>query len=459
MGDITGPVRAPFGARGHLRALMVLGLPLIGSNLAQNLIQFVDVLMLGWYDVTALAAVSIATPYWFTLFLLGAGFAWAVAPLVAAAVEAGDGVAARRITRMGLWLSVAAGCLFVPAFWWSGPVLRWLGQTEEIAGLAQEYLRIAGWGLFPALFAITLRSFLSALELAGIILWVSLAAAVLNVGLNWVLIFGNLGFPEMGIEGAALASVSLHVASGIGLAVYAAKRCAEYDLFTRFWRFDGQIAAQVAKLGLPMGVTTVAETLLFSASAVMMGWIGEVWLAAHGIALQLASLTFMVHLGLSQAVTVRAGRAYGRHDEAALRLGGLVALGLSGAMVALTMALFLGVPGALMSIFVDPADPLRDAIIAAGVTLLAIAALFQLVDAAQVMTIGLLRGVQDTTVPLIIAIVSYWVLGIPAGWLLAFPAGMGAPGIWLGMVVGLGAAAVALSVRFWWGTGRLREVP
>jgi Na+-driven multidrug efflux pump len=204
-----------------------------------------------------------------------------------------------------------------------------------------------------------------------------------------------------------------------------------------------------------MGLTTVAEAALFSFSAVMMGWIGEVWLAAHGIALQLASLTFMIHLGLSQAATVRAGRAFGRRDIAALREGGGVAMALSGTAVVLTVILFLAIPGLLVGVFINPSDPQRDAILAAGVALLAIAALFQVVDAAQVMTIGLLRGVQDTTVPLVIACVSYWVLGLPAGYLLGFAAGLGGPGIWLGMVIGLGAAAVALSARFWWGSARL----
>jgi Na+-driven multidrug efflux pump len=158
------------GPRGHAQALLTLGLPLIGANVAQNAIQFVDVVMLGWYDVMALAAVSLATPYWFLLFLLGAGFAWAVSPLVAEAAEAGDATAVRRITRMGLWLSAATGLAFLPAFWWSGAVLEAAGQDPEIAALAQSYLRITGFGMIPALLAVTLRSFLSSLQMGGIIL-------------------------------------------------------------------------------------------------------------------------------------------------------------------------------------------------------------------------------------------------------------------------------------------------
>lgn len=451
MGKAMTPsaITTPAGARAQGRALLTLALPLIGSNLAQNAIQFVDVVMLGWYDVTALAAVSIATPYWFLLFLLGAGFAWAVTPLVAEAAEAGDAQTVRRVTRMGLWLSTATGLIFLPAFWWSGAVLRALGQEPVIADLAQSYLRITGFGLIATLCAVTFRSFLSALEITRVILWVSIVSALANAGLNWVLIFGNLGAPELGIRGAAVASLTLQIGGLVGLGGYAWLKCSDYDLFRRLWRMDFEIAAKVFRLGVPMGLTTVAEASLFSVSAVMMGWLGEVWLAAHGIALQLASLSFMVHLGLSQAATVRAGRAHGRRDAEALRTSALAALALSGAFAALTVVLFLTFPRALVAGFVDPADPLAGDILRAGVVLLLVAALFQIVDAAQVMTLGFLRGIQDTGVPLIIAVLSYYVIGIPAGYGLGFVAGFGGPGVWAGMIAGLGAAAVLLSVRFW----------
>lgn len=442
-------------AGAHARALLVLGLPLIGSNLAQILIHLTDALMLGWYDVTALAAATLAQSFWFIVFLLGAGYAWAVAPMAAEAAEAGDAVQVRRVTRMGLWLSVLFAAAALPALWWSGPLFLVLGQDPRIAEAAQAYLRIAGWGMVPALLVMTLRSFLSALELTRIILWVTLGAAALNVALNWVLIFGHLGAPEMGIRGAAAASLSLQVVSFGALVVYVSRRVPDYDLFSRLWRADGAILRRVLRLGLPIGITNVAEAGLFSASAVMMGWLGEVPLAAHGIALQVASVMFMIHLGLSQAATVRAGRAFGRRDEAGLRRGGAVAMALSGAVALVTVVIFLTVPEPLVAAFVDPADPRRDAILAAGVTLLAIAALFQFVDAAQVMVLGLLRGVQDTTVPMIIAAIAYWALGLPAGWALGFALGLGGPGVWLGMVVGLGAAGLLLSARFWFGSVRI----
>ena len=433
----------------HMRAIVKLGLPLTLSNLAQFAIHMTDTIMLGWYDVTALAAATIATSLFFVTFIVGAGFGFAVTPLVAEAAEAQDDRQVRRVTRMAIWLSVIYGALLTLPFLFAEPILLAIGQTPEVAAAGQTYLTIAVWGMIPALIVMVLKSFLAALELTAVILWVTVGAAVLNAGVNWVLIFGNLGFPELGLRGAAIASILMQVVSVLALGVYALRKLPQYELLRNVLTPDPEIMARVFRLGLPIGLTSLAEGGLFTASAIMMGWLGELPLAAHGIVLQLAGLTFMVHVGLSQAATVRAGRALGRRDPVSLRRGGIAAMGLSGLMVAFTIALFLGAPGLLVSGFVDPADPQRGAILALGAQLLAVAALFQLVDAGQVMALGLLRGVQDTAVPMVMASVSYWLIGLPAGYLLGFSFGIGPVGIWLGLVVGLTVAAVLLNGRFW----------
>ncbi|MEL6595652.1 MAG: MATE family efflux transporter [Pseudomonadota bacterium] len=433
----------------HLKALLLLGLPLIGSHVAQMAITTTDTVMLGWYDVTALAAATLASSIFFTLFIVGSGFAWAVMPLVAAASEEGDEVQARRVTRMGLWLSMIYGIIMLPPMFFSEPIFRAIGQEADVAALAEQYLRIAGFGMLPALFVMVLKAFLSALERTQIILWVTLGAAGLNAVVNYALIFGNWGAPELGVRGAAVASVMVQLASGALLTFYVLRALPEFALFQRIWRRDAEAMGTVFRLGWPIGVTSFAETGLFTASAIMMGWLGAVELAAHGIALQMASLTFMVHLGLSQAATVRAGRALGRKDIGGLKAGGSVAIGASVLFAAVTIAAFLLLPETLLGLFVDPDDPQRPAILAVGVGLLAMAALFQFVDGAQVMALGLLRGVQDTRVPMIHASLSYWGLGLPAGYVLGFPLGLGGIGIWLGLVVGLAMAAVLLLGRFY----------
>ena len=444
MSDISPP-------KAHARAILVLGLPLIGSHLAQMLLHVTDMVMMGWYGVTELAAVVIASSSFFVIFILGAGFAQAVMPMVASAIGRGDEVQVRRDTRMGLWLSIAFGVLIYPLFWWSEQLLLGLGQKPEVAALGQDFLRIAGLGMIPALLVMVLKSYLAALKRTQVVLWVTLAGVGVNIAFGWALIFGNWGLPELGVRGAAIASVAVQGLTAGALAIYAAwlPELRHFRLFQRFWRPDWQALGLVFRLGMPIGLTSLAEGGMFQASALMMGWIGTVELASHGIALQAAALTFMVHLGLANATTVRTAHAAGAGDRAGLRRGGKVAIALSMGFAMVTVAAFLTLPRPIISLFLDGNNPESAQIVAYGTALLAVAALFQVVDALQVMALGLLRGVKDTRAPMWIAVLSYWVVGIPTSYLLAFKAGYGGVGLWLGLVVGLSVAAVLLMVRFW----------
>lgn len=440
---------APQTYGGHARAVWKLGLPLILSNMAMFAIQITDTVMLGWYSVEALAAATLAGTLFFVIFIIGAGFAQAVTPLVSAAAEATGTTEARRVTRMGLWLSIGYGLAVTPPFFWADDLLIAIGQDPDVATHAHIYLQIAIWQMVPSLTVWTLKSFLAALEHTAIILWATLGMAVINGVLNYGLIFGNFGLPALGLRGAAIASVSVNLLTALILALYILRRLPEFALFDRFWRADWTMLRRVFRLGWPIGLTSLAEGGMFSASALMMGWIGALELAAHGIAIQLAGLTFMVHIGFSQAATVRAGRALGRGDETGLRRGAIVAIGLSAGYACATSALFLSAPETLVALFVSPDDPQRAALIATGAGLIMVAALFQLVDGLQALALGLLRGVQDTAVPLLMAAVSYWGVGLPLSYVLAFSLGFGAIGLWLGLVGGLLAAAALLLWRFW----------
>ena len=301
----------------HAKAIAVLGLPLIGGHLAQIAIGVTDTVMLGWYSVDALAAATIAHSYFFSLFLLGAGFAFAVMPMVAAMAADDDDVGIRRITRMGLWLSVAYACLVLPMMIWSEPMMLLLGQKPQVAADAGRYLMVAGFGMFPALLVMVIKSYLAALERTQVVLWVTILAAFANAAANYVFIFGNLGAPELGIVGAALASVITQIVALIGVIAYSILVLPHHQLFVRLWRADWDVFGRVFRVGFPIGLTVLSETGLFAATAIMMGWLGTVPLAAHGIALQLASITFMVHLGLGNVATIRAGNAFGRGDRGA----------------------------------------------------------------------------------------------------------------------------------------------
>jgi len=443
--------------RPHLSATLRLGLPLIGGMLAQALIGLTDTVMVGWYGVSELAAVALGASYFHVILILGMGFGLAVMPMVAAADTAGDARQVRRVTRMGLWIAILFSAVIMPVFWFSGAILLALGQEPQIAADAQAYLRIAGFGILPSVLMTVLRSHLSALEHARIVLYATLAGAGLNVALNYLLIFGNLGAPELGLRGAAIASVGTQTLIALVLAGYAAWQAdlRKYALFANFWRSDWEAFGQVFRLGWPIALTLLAESGLFMATLIMMGWLSTNDLAAHGIAIQICSITFMVHIGLSQAATVRAGQAIGRGDVPNLRLAAVASLIWSGAMVALTVLAFLAIPGTLIGLFLDPGDPMRPEIVAIGTSLLMVGALFQLADAAQVMALGLLRGAQDTRVPMVHAVISYWLVGVPCAYLFGFPLGLGGPGIWLGLVVGLVLAGILMMLRFWRGPARL----
>ena len=446
---LTTPAEASIW--GHVRAMLALGLPLIGSHLAQMALHVTATVIMGWYGVAELAAVVLGGSAFFVIFILGSGFAQAVMPMVAQAMGRGDEAQVRRDARMGLWLSILYGVLTYPLFWFSGAILLALGQKPEVAALAQDFLRLAGLGMVAALAVMVLKSYLAALERTQVVLWVTVAVVPLNAVLCWALAFGHGPWPAMGVAGAALASLAMQLLSVLALAGYAAwlPMARKFRLFQRFWRPDWHAMGQVFRLGLPIGLTALAESGLFQAVALMMGWIGTVELAAHGIAMQITAVGFMVHVGLSNAVTVRVGRFAGAGEWAAARRTGKVAVGLSALVACGQVVIYLTLAAPIVSLFLDRGNPQAPALIGFGAMLLAYAAAFQIMDAGQVLALGLLRGVQDTRVPMWIAIGAYWLAGAPAAYLLAFPLGLGGPGLWLGLTLGLTLASSLLMWRFW----------
>ena len=440
----------------HVAATLSLGLPLIGSHLARMAIGVSDTVMIGWYGVEPLAALVIATSFFQVLFFLGMGFGTGVMGLIATHIASGNETEVRRGARMALWLSAGYALAVMPLMWFSEAILLGLGQTPVVAGLAQEYLRIAGWGLLAVLGQLTLNSYLAALERTAVVMWVTLVGLAINIGLNWIFIFGNLGMPALGVRGAAITSLSVQMLQLVALLAYAhwLPRARKYHLFQRFWRPDWQAMREVARIGWPIGLTMVAEGGLFVASNVMMGWIGTQQLAAHGIALQITSITFMAHLGLSNAATVRVGQAKGRGDAIWMRDAAMTVMALSLYFACIAIAIYLLFAQPLVRVFLDAGDPQAPAIVVIGAGLLLYAALFQLTDAFQVIALGFLRGVHDTRLPMLIAGFSYWVVGMPVAYGLAFGLDVGPPGLWLGLCVGLTLAAILLMVRFWHGWAR-----
>ena len=440
--------------RAEARALLSLSVPLIIGNLGWSAIAATDLLLLGRLGPDAVAAGALALNLYHAFLIFGLGLTTAASPLIAS--ERGRRLHAvrdiRRTFRQTVW---AAALICIPSWlilWQAAPILIFLGQDPELAANAAQLMHALQWALLPYLVFTTLRNFVTALErpIWGVI--VTLCAVPFNALIGWVLIFGHLGLPTMGLHGAGLAGflTSLFMALGLAAMVMLDRRFRRYHLFGRFWRADWNRFRTVWKVGLPIAVTLGFEVTVFNAAVFLMGLIGRAPLAAHAIALQIAALCFMVPMGIGQAATVRVGYAQGRRDAAAAGRAGWLALILGTAFAVLSATMLVAIPRLLVSGFIDVDAPANAEVTRLATSFLAIAALFQLADGMQVIGAGVLRGLQDTRMPMIFAALGYWVIGIGVGTLLAFPLGLEGVGIWLGLASGLGVVAVLLVWRWAW---------
>ena len=308
------------------------------------------------------------------------------------------------------------------------------------------------WQIWPALGVVAIRSFMAALEMPRWTMIAGLAAVVVNAFINYGLIFGHYGLPAWGLFGAGVGSslTSLFQFVFLGLIISYHPRFRRYHLFGRWWRADWPRFATLWKLGLPIGLHMGFEAMVFAAAVFLMGYINTAAVAAHAIAIQIASMTFMVPMGIGQAATVRVGLGFGRRDPEAIRRAGWTAYGLGvGFMTAMAVVMWL-IPGPLAEIFLEPENLGNAEVLKLAVSFLLVAAVFQIVDGAQVVGTGMLRGLQDTTWPMLFAAFGYWVIGIGVGCWLAFYRGLDGVGIWLGLALGLGIVAALVLVRWMW---------
>ena len=347
----------------------------------------------------------------------------------------------------------AAALICIPCWivlWHTEAILILIGQDADLAAGAGAMVRGLQWALLPYLAYITLRNFVAALErpIWGVI--VTLVAVPFNALFGWLLIFGQFGLPALGLQGAGLASflTSIFMFLGMALVVSLDREFRRYHLFGRFWVADWGRFRTVWRVGLPIAITLALEVTVFNAAVFLMGLIGRSSLAAHAIALQLASLVFMVPMGIGQAATVRVGYFHGRRDPAAVGRAGWTALICGTGFALCSATLLMTAPRFLIGAFIDVDAPGNAEVTGLAISFLSVAALFQLGDCGQAVGAGLLRGLQDTRVPMIFAAVGYWVIGIGVGTLLAFPLGMNGLGIWLGLASGLGVVAILIVWRW-----------
>ncbi|MCO5063849.1 MAG: MATE family efflux transporter [Rhizobiaceae bacterium] len=432
--------------------MLALAWPMILTNLAQVAMTATDVAIIGRLGPDALAAGALGSNLYFAALICGLGLAYATAPMMAAELgrKRHSVRDVRRTVRQGLWLSVLVSIPLWIVLWNGEAILLAMGQQPELAAQAGIYLRYLQWAILPFYGYIVLRSFISALERPGWALAVMVVAVILNALGNWALVFGHFGFPALGIAGSGIATTiaSIFMFAGLAVVTIFERRFRRYHLFGRFWRSDWPRLIALLRLGAPISGILAFEVTIFNAAAFLMGLIDPVQLAAHAVALQIASVTFMVPLGIGQAATVRVGLAYGARDPQGVTLAGWTAYAIGVSFMALMALVMLAFPRILISAFIDISDPANAAVVAYAITFLTFAAMFQIADGAQAVGAGMLRGIQDTKVPMLYAATGYWGVGLPLGALLAFHFGFQGAGIWLGLVLGLAVVAVLLLYRW-----------
>jgi MATE family multidrug resistance protein len=448
--------------RAEIRATVLLAYPLVLTNLTQALIHATDVVLLGWAGPRTLAAGALGVNLFTAVFIFGMGLVTAAAPMLARELGARRNSVreVRRTVRQAMW-AAAAICVPIWALLWQGETLLLaMGQDPELSADAARFVRALQWGLLPALLYLVLRAFVSALEKPIWSLIVACAAVIFNGLINYVLIFGKLGFPALGLRGAGIGSAITNflLFGGMAWVVIRHTDFRRYHIFGRFWRADWRRFADVWKLGFPIAITLLLEVTIFNAAVFLMGLISTASLAAHAIAIQIAMLTFMVPLGLAQAVTVRVGLALGRRDAAGIGRAGWTSFVLGVGFMACMALLIISMPHQLVYLFLDESDPANAPVIALAVSFLTIAALFQIADGAQVVGAGMLRGLHDTTIPMAYAGFGYWVIGMGVGATLAFRFGWEGVGIWTGLASGLAIVALLMITR-WIRRERLGLVP
>ncbi len=444
--------------RTETRELVLLAGPIALMQVGQISNGFVDVLMVGQLGPASLAGVALGNATYFLFVLVCIGTLMAVGPMVSQAFGADDHDLIGRSVRQGIWLGLALAVPVVFVLWNTAHLWQHMRQDAATIIMAQAYLRAAVWGLLPFLWFIALRSFIEAVSRPWPVTFIILTGVGLNALANYALMFGRFGLPALGLVGTgwATAIVNWFMFLAVLVLVQARPKFCTLAALKHLRRPDLPVIRELLHIGLPIGASYGLEVTMFSAAAFFVGTLGPAPLAAHQIAIQCAAFTFMVPLGIGIATTVRVGQAIGRKEPIHAVWAGYLGMGLAGLFMLCTSILFWVFPRSIVGLFLDLGDPANAITVTIGVSLLGLAAFFQIFDGLQVSAAGALRGFKDTRTPMVICFISYWLLGIPLAATLGFMAGLGAQGFWWGLVAGLFAAACMLGLRFWWRSRRLR---
>lgn len=441
------------------RATLVLALPIAGTQLAQMAIHTTDVWLLSHYSEQALGAAALGVAIFSFLWIIGLGMATATPALAAQARghDPNDRDGVRQAVHDGLISTGLYGLLCTFLMIVSEPFLVLIGQPPELIALAVPFMQALSGMFITSLWFMVLRGFVSVLERPRVALVLTVIALLMNAAVNYVLIFGFWIVPSLGVVGAGLGSSLVNLAILLGILWYIARdpQFASYQLSRGWWRTTPRRMIAFLRVALPISLALGAEIGLFSAAALLMGRLGAAEVAAHQVALQWAAIAFMVPMGLGQAATVRVGLAAGARDAAGVAHAGWIAIAMGMSFMLCTALIFGFAGGTLIGVFV--ADRNSEVFLLAT-TYLGMAALFQLVDGAQGVANGALRGLKDTAMPMVMTLVGYWLIGFPIAIWFGFYTPLRGIGVWIGLVVGLAVVAAMLLWRFARQSHRLRRM-
>jgi len=441
------PPSDPLAARvrREVAVFVRLAAPIVGGQVAITGLTFVDTVMAGRLSAIDLAAVAVGASVWAAVSLAVLGVLLAVPPFVAELDGAGRHEEVGPFARQALWLGLALSAVAVALVVSARPLLVAFDVRPEMIPLATGYLRALSWGIPFWVVYLVARFTTEGLGLTRPILYFGLLGLPVDVFANWVLMYGRLGFPRLGAVGCGHATAVVWLAQCVAMLVYLARRrrYRPLGLFARLERPRAATLGEILRVGLPSGGSLFVEVSMFATAALLLASLGPAVVAAHQVAINFAALTFMVPLGISLGIAVRVGHAVGRRDPAAARFSAFVGCGLALACQIVTAVVMVTLPRRIARVYTSETE-----VVAIAASLLLLAALFQLSDGVQVSAAGALRGLKDTRVPMGIVVVAYWLVGLPLGYLLTFRSGLGARGMWVGMIAGLTVAAVLLAARF-----------
>jgi multidrug resistance protein, MATE family len=441
-------VRSPLGI--EIRQFLQLAIPLASAQVAQSLTGFFDTMMMGRLGAETLAAGGLASLSFFAILNTAAGVVMGVSPLIAQAYGAKQKTRIEKLARQGFWLVLLLSIPMMIAIAHLDSIMLQLGQTSNTFTLADTYLDIILWGFFPALGFAMLRGVISGLSHARPIMFIVIIGTIFNIIGNYVLGFGKFGFPRLEMAGLAIASILALWGMFIALIIYILKhrQLKTYRIFEQLHEVKPALLWQLTKIGVPIGIFSALEVGLFTVITYLMGALGTEVLAAHQIVLQTILVIFMIPLGMSFAATARVGQWLGQRNLSGIKRSGYLSI-VMGCLftifIAIAMLLF---PKLIVSLYLDLNDPANTPILTLALPMLTVATLSQVLDAVQKITYGVLQGVQDTRIPMLLSIPAFWGVGLAGGYVLGFVVGWGGTGLWLGQSLGVAIAAILFLLRF-----------